>query len=209
MKKTFLTLILILTFTVSKANEKEIIADVVFVNLTGMEFTSGEFRIANLNENIEVTKAENFKITLPEKGKYEFNFKSDDFLAYIFYPKRINKNRKTITIRLIQKNENKSDFAFSFANNLVTDLSNKQIEERISNGTLNFIMDENPSSKSREYLQFEEKYGVGLMKKKINFVDPITVRIIKKHNKMIFDYLNKKYGVKWSEDLKTKPFGIE
>lgn len=37
MKKIIVTLILALTFTVSKANEKEIIAEVVFENLTGKE----------------------------------------------------------------------------------------------------------------------------------------------------------------------------
>ena len=56
MKKIFITLILALTFTVSKANEKEIIAVVVFENLTGKELNSGEFFITETNKRIEIKK---------------------------------------------------------------------------------------------------------------------------------------------------------
>lgn len=208
MKKTILTLILALTFTVTKATEKEIIAEVVFENLTNKEFTSGEFTIIDLNKKTEITKAESFKITLPEKGKYQFSFVSDDFTAYTFYPTRINKRKKTITIRLMEKIEFKTGGIYSFPMNLETDLTDEQIEDRIADGTLNFIMNGIDSSIPEEYVKFKEKYGIGLIKENC-VIDPISFKKTRENNEMIFDYLNKKYGTDWITELKTKPFGIK
>ena len=101
MKKIILTLTLAL-FT-SMAFATEIVATVVFENLTDKKFKSGKFTIIDLNKKIEISKAESFKITLPEKGKYQFSFVSDDFTAYTFYPTRINKRKNTITVRLMEK----------------------------------------------------------------------------------------------------------
>ena len=208
MKKTILTLILALTFTVTKATEKEIIAEVVFENLTNKEFTSGEFTIIELNKKTEITKAESFKITLPEKGKYQFSFVSDDFTAYTFYPTRINKRKNTITIRLMEKVEFKNVGVYSFPMNLETDLTDEQIEDRIANGTLNFIINGIDSKIPEEYIKFKEKYGIGLIKENC-VIDPISFKKTRENNEMIFDYLNKKYGTEWIKELKTKPFGIK
>jgi hypothetical protein len=208
MKKTILTLILALTFTVTKATEKEIIAEVVFENLTNKEFTSGEFTIIDLNKKTEITKAESFKITLPEKGKYQFSFVSDDFTAYTFYPTRINKRKKTIIIRLMEKIKFKTGEIYSFPMNLETDLTDEQIEDRIANGTLNFIINGIDSKIPEEYIKFKEKYGIGLIKENC-VIDPISFKKTRENNEMIFDYLNKEYGTDWITELKTKPFGIK
>ena len=208
MKKTILTLILALTFTVTKATEKEIIAEVVFENLTNKEFTSGEFTIIDLNKKTEINKAESFKITLPEKGKYQFSFVSDDFTAYTFYPTRINKRKNTITIRLMEKVEFKNVGVYSSPMNLETDLTDEQIENRIASGTLNFIMNGIDSTIPEEYIKFKEKYGIGLIKENC-VIDPISFKKTRENNEMIFDYLNKKYGTEWIKELKTKPFGIK
>lgn len=93
MRKIILTFILALFTSMTFATE--IIATVVFENLTDKELKSGEFTIIDLNQKIEISKAGIFKITLPEKGKYQFSFVSDDFTAYTFYPKRINKRKNT------------------------------------------------------------------------------------------------------------------
>ncbi len=207
MKKIILTLILALTFTVSKASEKEIIAEVIFENLTNKEFTSGEFTIIDLNKKIDISKAESFKITLPEKGKYQFSFVSDDFTAYTFYPTRINKRKNTITVRLMEKTEFKNTGIYSFPMNLETDLTDEQIEQRIENGTLNFIMHGIDSSIPKEYAEFKEKYGIGLTKENC-VIDPLSFKKATENNQMIFDFLNKKYGTEWQSELKTKPFGI-
>jgi hypothetical protein len=208
MKKIILTLILALTFSVSKASEKEIIAEVVFENLTNKEFTSGEFTIIDLNKKTEINKAESFKITLPEKGKYQFSFVSDDFTAYTFYPTRINKRKNTITIRLMEKVEFKNVGVYSSPMNLETDLTDEQIENRIASGTLNFIMNGIDSTIPEEYIKFKEKYGIGLIKENC-VIDPISFKKTRENNEMIFDYLNKKYGTEWIKELKTKPFGIK
>jgi hypothetical protein len=208
MKKIILTLILALTFSVSKASEKEIIAEVVFENLTNKEFTSGEFTIIDLNKKTEINKAESFKITLPEKGKYQFSFVSDDFTAYTFYPTRINKRKNTITIRLMEKVEFKNVGVYSSPMNLETDLTDEQIENRIASGTLNFIMNGIDSTIPEEYIKFNEKYGIGLIKENC-VIDPISFKKTRENNEMIFDYLNKKYGTEWIKELKTKPFGIK
>lgn len=208
MKKIFITLILALTCTISKATEKEIIAEVIFENLTNKEFTSGEFTIIDLNKKTEITKAESFKITLPEKGKYQFSFVSDDFTAYTFYPTRINKRKNTITIRLMEKVEFNNVGVYSFPMNLETDLTDEQIEDRIANGTLKFIMNGIDSTIPEEYIKFKEKYGIGLIKENC-VIDPISFKKTRENNEMIFDYLNKKYGTEWIKELKTKPFGIK
>jgi hypothetical protein len=209
MKKIFITLILALTCTVAKATEKEIIAEVVFENLTGKELNSGEFFITETNERIEIKDAQSFKITLPSKGKYQFRFATEDFTAYTYYPSRITNNKNTITIRLIEKTElTLNNGTFSFPMNLETNLTDEQIEKKISEGTLNFIMHGIDSSIPEEYVRFKEKYGIGLIKENC-VVDPLSFKKARENNQMIFDYLNKKYGTDWLNELPTKPFGIK
>jgi hypothetical protein len=156
MKKTFLTLILALTFTVSKATEKEIIAEIVFENLTGKELNSGEFFITETNERIEIVNTKNFKITLPSKGKYQFGFATEDFTAYTYYPSRITNKKNTITIRLVEKRELTFNHAnLSFPMNLDTNLTNEQIEKKIAKGNLNFIIHGIDNSIPKEFADLE------------------------------------------------------
>ncbi|MHA7944610.1 FEKKY domain-containing protein [Formosa sp. 3Alg 14/1] len=209
MKKIFIALILALTFTVSKATEKEIIAEVIFENLTGKELNSGEFFITETNERIEIKDTQSFKITLPSKGKYQFGFATDEFTAYTYYPSRITNNKYTITIRLVEKTELTSkNRSFSFPMNLDTNLSDEQIEKRISEGNLNFIIHGIDNSIPKAFLEFKEKYGIGLTKENC-VIDPLSFKKATENNQMIADYLNKKYGVKWMNELPTKPFGVK
>lgn len=208
MKNIIFSLFLAFSVSVVSATEKEIIAEVVFENLTDKEFTSGVFRIIDLNQKIEITKAENFKISLPHKGKYQFSFVADDFTAYTFYPARINKRKNTITIQLVEKNESKSGRVYSFPMNLETDLSDDQIEERIADGQINFIMHGIDANIPVEYIAFKEKYGIGLIKENC-LVDPLSFKKATEYNQMIFDFLNNKYGFDWINELKAKPFGLK
>lgn len=209
MKKIFITLILALTFTVSKANEKEIFAVVVFENLTGKELNSGEFFITETKERIEIKDTQSFKITLPSKGKYQFGFATEDFTAYTYYPSRITNNKNTITIRLVEKTElTLNNGTFSFPMNLDTNITDEQIEKKISQETLNFIMHGIDNSIPEEYIRFKEKYGIGLIKENC-VIDPLSFKKTRENNQMIFDYLNKKYGTDWLNELPTKPFGIK
>jgi hypothetical protein len=206
MRKIILTLTI--SFFTLMTFATEIVATVVFENLTEKELKSGEFTIIDLNKKIEISKTESFKITLPEKGKYQFSFVSDDFTAYTFYPTRINKRKNTITVRLMEKTDFKSGGIYSFPMDLETDLTDEQIEQRIENGTLNFIMHGIDSSIPKEYVDFKEKYGIGLIKENCA-IDPMSFKKATENNQMIFDFLNKKYGTDWLHELKAKPFGIK
>ncbi|OZV68174.1 FEKKY domain-containing protein [Winogradskyella aurantia] len=206
MRKIILTLTLAL-FTAT-AFATEIVATVVFENLTDKELKSGTFTIIDLNKKIDISKAESFKITLPEKGKYQFSFVSDNFTCYTFYPARINKKKNTITVQLMEKTEFKSGGIYSFQINLETNLTDEQIEQRLADGTLNFIIHGIDNSIPKEYLEFKEKYGIGLVKENC-VIDPLSFKKATENNQMIFDFLNKKYGIEWQTELKTKPFGIK
>jgi hypothetical protein len=206
MRKLILTLTLALLTSITYGSE--IIATVIFENLTNKEFILGKFTINNFNKTIEITKAESFNITLPEKGKYQFSFVSEDFTSYTFYPVIINNKKNTIIIRLKEKTEINSDGIYSFPMNMDTDLTDEEIELLISDGSLNFIMQGIDSSIPKEYIKFKEKYGIGL-KKKNCVIDPISFKKTTKNNQMVFDFLNKKYGPEWHTELKTKPFGIK
>lgn len=141
MKNILLTLTLALAFTVSKASEKEIIAEVVFENLTGEELNSGEFFIIETNDKIEIKGTQSFKITLPSKGKYQFGITTEGFTAYTFYPSRITNKKNTITIQLVEKIEfTFNNRTLSFPMNLDINLSDEQIEKKIAEENLNFII---------------------------------------------------------------------
>ncbi len=206
MRKIILALPLTMLALISFATEIE--ATVVFENLTNKEFTSGEFTIIELNQKIEIKRADSFKIILPEKGKYQFSFVSDDFTAYVFYLERINKRQSTITIRLMDKTELHNGGIYSFPMNLQTTLTDEQIEKRIAEGTLNFILHGIDHSIPEEYVEFKEKYGVGLTKENC-VIDPLSFKKATENNQMISDYLNRKYGPEWLAELKSKPFGIK
>ncbi|HSN47213.1 MAG TPA: hypothetical protein VLR29_00490 [Flavobacterium sp.] len=209
MKTIILTLILALTFTISKATENEIIAEVIFENLTGKELNFGEFFITETNERIKINDTKSFQITLPGKGKYQFGFSTEDFTAYTYYPSRITNKKHTITIRLVEKTQlTFNNGNFSFPMNLNINLTDEQIEKRISAGKLNFIIHGIDNSIPKEFSDFKEKYGIGLVKENC-VIDPMSFKRATENNIMIADYLIKKYGEDWLKELPIKPFGIK
>ncbi len=207
MKRTILLLTLtFLAFTL-KAEEK-ITATVVFENLTNKEQVVGEFFITETNETIKVSGTNSFKITLPEKGKYQFGFLTSDFDAYTYYPAKITHKKNTITIRLVEKKHlTLNNGMRSFPIDVDTKLTDKQIEKKIADGNLNFIIHGIDSSIPKEYVDFKEKYGIGLIKKNC-IIDPLSFKIAIENNQMISDYLNSKYGEEWRKELTSKPLGV-
>lgn len=171
MRQLILAFILASGF-ISIAFAKEIKARVVFENLTTMDLISGEFFIVDLNQKIEVNKAEDFTITLPKNGKYEFDFRAENFNVKISYPSQMTQRTNTIIIRLYGKNETNVDEVFSLSNASNLNLSDEQIEERISQETLNFIIPGIDNSIPEDYVKFKEKYGVGLFKENCA-IDPL------------------------------------
>jgi hypothetical protein len=199
MKNIIFTLILTLTFAVSNATDKEIIAEVIFENLTTKESISGEFYINETNEKIKIENIENFKITLPKKGKYQFRFITEDFIAFVSYPKRITNRKNIIRIQLMSK---------YYSANLDSEVTDEQIEKRISDEKVNFIMHGIGNSIPIEYSEFKKKYGIGLTKENC-VIDPISMKKARENNQRILKYLTDKYGENWLKELNEKPFGIK
>jgi len=207
MKKIILTLILALSFTVSNATEKEIIAKVIFKNQTEKKLVSGKFYITETNKKIEIKNTDSFKITLPKKGRYHFNFVTNDFIAFTFYPARITKRNNTITICLV-KNKLIVNKKFTFPIISKTKHSKKQTENSINNENLNFIIHGINNSLPKELIKFKKKYGVGFIIKNCD-IDPLSYKEAVKNNQMVYQFLNKKYGKTWLSELQIKPFGIK
>lgn len=198
----------VLTLLTSLTFAAQIEATVIFENLTEKTFISGQLTIHELNKQMEVGSLENLRILLPGKGTYQFSFESEDFTAFVFYPAKITPKHSTITIRLVEKSENRINTVFGFPLNLETDLSEEQIEDRISAGSINFIIHGIDSSIPEEYVLFQEKYGIGLLKENC-VIDPLSFKKASENNRMIADFLTKKYGDAWLDDLMAKPLGIK
>ncbi|MEL4309084.1 FEKKY domain-containing protein [Joostella sp. CR20] len=203
-------IIFILAFTLFSLASfaKEIEVTIVFEKFTEKENISAELLIIETNQRIEINQIENFKVTLPEKGKYKFSFISKDFIGYTTYPKRINEKNNTVTIKLFSKSELAENGIYVPSLELETDLTDEQIKQRIESGTLNFIMHGIDSSVPKEYLEFKEKYGIGLVKKNC-MIDPLSFKNTIKNNQMIYEYMNRIYGTEWLNELTSKPFGIK
>ena len=209
MKKLAFLLALTLSFTTSKAADKEIRATVVFENATKKTFIYGEFYITETNKRIAINTLESFTVTLPEKGKYIFSFYSADFDTYTIYPAIINERKNTITIKLVEKKELISTvIGTSKLLGSATNLSSEQIGQLITAGQVHFITHGLDNAVSEEYVDFHKKYGISI-KKENCVLDPITFKKTTENNQIIADYLTRKYGVSWLLDLSEKPFGIK
>jgi hypothetical protein len=209
MKKIFLTTILIFSLTILKATEKEISIQIVFENLTKKEFSSGELRIMNPDLKLSIQSTESILMKLPKKGKYEFQFYSDDFNSIIIYPTKITEKKNIIKIQLTEKPNIKSKNSLNSINNYAEiNETDEQIEQKLINGKLNFIFHGINDSPIENSFIFKEKYGIGF-KTENCVVDTLTYKKSVENNQRIFEFLDKKYESKWLDDLKVKPFGIK
>ena len=92
--------------------------------------------------------------------------------------------------------------------NLEKDLTDEQIEAEIAEGNVDFIMNGIDNSIPEEYIKFKEKYGIGLVIENCA-IDPLSFKRAYENNQIIFDFLNKKYGSAWLNELEIKPLGIK
>lgn len=209
MKKAFLFLILLIP-TISGATEKGIIAKVVFENFSSKGLSSGNFFVTDLNKVIEINSEDSFTITLPEKGKYQFGFYSEEFDSYTYYPARITSRKNIITVRLQDKGED-----FSSGKKVKKELGPKiseafKIDEngrKSAEEGMNFIFN-GVNNSPVDFSEFKEKYGIGIVTKNC-VVDPITFKESIEHNIYLVNYLNQKFGADWKKDLPARPFGIQ
>lgn len=209
MKNIIFTIILIFSLTILKANEREISIQIVIENLTDKEFSSGELRITNPDLKVSVLSTKSFLMKLPKKGKYEFQFYSDDFSSIISYPTKITEKKNIIKIQLTAKTNSKSknnlNFIHDYAENSETD---EQIEKKLNAGKLNFIFHGINDSPIENSLIFKEKYGIGFTTENCA-IDTLFYKKSIENNQRILKYLDKIYKSNWRNDLISKPFGIE
>ena len=209
MKNTILLLLVILNFTLVTAATKEITAEVVFENAIGLKLESGEFFITELNTRITITTTDSFKITLPAAGKYQFGFSTNEFGSQVTYPERITLKKNTITIRLVPKIEtvlssNNTPITLNFANKPSEEL----IEQLFIKGRLNFIVHGLDAKISDEFIVFKNKYGVGIRKENCA-IDPVSFKKVRENNSIIAEFLSKRQGTSWLNELPIKPIGLK
>ncbi|GAA4309277.1 hypothetical protein [Nibribacter koreensis] len=204
MKNCILTIFFLFTLTVSQA--KEITANVVFENRTGKQLTAGKFYIKELGKTLDITSGADFTVTLPEKGKYSFAFKSDEFEAYTVYPARITENKNTITIRLMAKHT-EDVMKIDILTPRINGLNNEQLETLMAQGQLNFIF-HCIYKLNLDFTAFQVTYGIGYASKNC-IIDPLTLKQTAEHNRRLEQYLNEKYGEGWKQDLPAYPLGIK
>ncbi|QHL88119.1 hypothetical protein GU926_12025 [Nibribacter ruber] len=204
MKNCILTVLFLFTLIVAQA--KEITAHVIFENRTGKQLTAGKFYIPELEKTLDITSAEGFTVTLPEKGKYSFGFRTDEFEAYTMYPARITENKNIITVRLEEKPAKQDTITISFETE-ITQLEDAQLESMITKGKVEFIF-HSIQQLNLDFGTFQEKYGIGYISKNC-IMDPLTLKASTAHNKRLEAFLNQKYGEGWKKDLPLHPFGIE
>ncbi len=209
MKKLTLILIVIFNINSSIASEKKIVATVIFENLTNEKFSSGEFKIFETGEIFQINSDENFTIELPEKGKYQFSFQTNEFISYVYYPSKISAKKNIITIRLTElKSSIFKNEILSFSDYADLKMTDQVILEKINNKKLNFIIHGINNNTPENYSEFLEKFGIGF-KTENCVVDPISYKKTTENNKRIIEYLDKTYGKDWIKELPTKPFGFK
>lgn len=200
--------ILLTTFSFTSVFSDEITATVVFENLTDKTSISGVFYVAETNQNLQISSLDNFTITLPKKGKYQFKFYSEDVNAFTYYPIRITERKNTVTIRLENKTTNAVIIARSSSIKDISSFSNEQIEEGVNNGTINFIVHGLIALSPEDIRPFKDVFGVGFISENC-VIDPISFRTTMNTNKKIQDYLTLKFGEVWKEKLPAQPFGLQ
>ncbi|RXJ52590.1 FEKKY domain-containing protein [Gelidibacter gilvus] len=199
--------ILFATFSSTSVFSDEIMATVIFENLTDKTSISGVFYISETNQSFQINSLEEFTITLPKRGKYQFKFYSEDVNAFTSYPIRITERKNTVTIRLENKTTNAETLARTSTIKDISGFSNEQIEEGVNNGTINFIVHGLVALSPEAIKPFKDVFGVGFISENC-VVDPISFRTAMNTNKKIQDYLTLKFGEVWKDKLPAQPFGL-
>lgn len=196
--------------SLNAAAYEPITATVVFENLTEKTSISGVFYVMETNQQIEINTLDAFKIELPEKGKYEFQFYSEDVYAIVSYPMRITNRKNTVTIRLESKSKliSKSNFLVYYPTKNLSELSTDQMKVHVANGAVNFILHGLVEINIETYQAFKNTYGVGFISKNC-VIDPISYKTAVNNNKKVAEYLTFIFGNDWQDQLPAQPFGFQ
>ncbi|WP_027127504.1 hypothetical protein [Gelidibacter mesophilus] len=202
--------ILIVTISFSSTLSAQITATIVFENHSDKTTISGVFYSSATNQSVPIHSLENISIDLPENGSYNFQFYSEDVRAFIPNPVKITHRKSTVIIKLENKPErvDLSSIPNSFLIKNISDFSREQIEEAITQNTINFICHGLVSLNSESVQSFKNEFGVGFISQNC-VIDPVSFKIAMANNKRIETYLNLKYGKGWKNKLPMLPFGMQ
>lgn len=201
--------LLISAFSSFYAFSDQISATVVFENQSEQTSISGVFYILETNQTFQIKSMEKFTIELPKKGKYHFEFFSEDVNAFTYYPVKITERKNTVTIKLENKATGSKDVAA--ANTLLIDISSyseEQIEAGVNDGSINFIFHGLMSLSPEAVKTFKDEFGVGFRSENC-VIDPISFKMAMNINKKLEMYLNSKFGESWKAKLPAQPFGLQ
>ena len=154
-------------------------------------FEKGTITIKETNQILEIKSLKDITIPL-KKGKYTFIFNSENYRD-VWISKKINEKNNVINVFLI---ENKS-----------LEISNSVPQGtllQLENGTANFI---NFGLGIQDFSEFKKKYGIGNSNQGCVISGNLAADATK-NNQIIADYLDKKFGEVWREDLPFLPFGL-
>ncbi|MBA6151702.1 FEKKY domain-containing protein [Gelidibacter maritimus] len=199
------TSIIIALYSITSIFSERIAVTIIFENFSDKTAISGVFYISETNQRLEINSLEPFTITLPKKGRYQFEFYSEDVKAFIYYPTKITKRKNTVTIRLENRTNNSE--AISVPIKDISNFSNEQIEDGINNGTINFIVHGLTALSPDAIKLFKDVYGIGFISENC-VIDPMSYRTAINTNKRIEAYLNYKFGEDWQNKLPAPPFGL-
>ena len=189
-------LVLIATISIlSFSLKKEIPVQIIIKNPNNIEFKGGKLLIPRLQKEITINKVENYEIQL-QQGKYKFKFISET-PHYITYPEKISAKNNIVNISLVEKKSMEiSDIKFADEKNFETLLKAKNLQ---------FIQF---GIATQNHKNFTEKYGIKILYEGC-VITPFLSEKATLNNKLIAEYLTKKYGENWKKDLGFLPFGLE
>ena len=164
-------------------------------NLSGEKFAGGTLKIPKLNKSFTIDDEKNVDIYL-EKGDHKFIFipKNPSVSVVILHPKRISKSNEIVKVQLYKNNDM-----------VDTTLDSSNVEHRIKEKKARFVSFGIIPMFDKA---FSEKYGVEFTNLGCVMTETLMLQA-SQNNKVIAEFLTKKFGKDWKADLEALPYGLE
>lgn len=200
--KIILLLIGLMHFSYAQS-PKGIDVVIKFDNPPNEEFTRGFITVEGENylDAVEINSLDDLKISIPQQGKYIFQFNSPHFQADFMDPKVVFD--QSVIILKIEPIMSKS------LN--IPALPKKGLfliyKEKVHFSDLAFLMHGITNQGDERFKNFSDKYGVTFEFGNC-MIDPQTYQLSKANNLLIANLLKKEHGGSWVDELSTLPFGV-
>lgn len=194
--KLFFTILIsffCLIFFTNKPNEIPI--TIHFENPKNLPFEKGILQISGIEKSFQINSLENITVDL-KKGKHTFTFQKDG-IPNSTKTIRISKKNNYIVIQL------RENIFFNIENSI--GIPEENTENLLKNKNATFI---NFGLEMQDFTDFKKKYGIGNKNQGCVISGSLGKRATK-NNQLIAEYLDKKYGKIWREDLPFLPYGLE